>query len=154
MGNTGGGPIAHLAPDGREHDLEEHLREIALCRTAALGGHLDRCTACGHERPSYNSCRNRHCPKCQSLAQHRWLEARRERLLPVHYFHVVFTLPSELRDLARDFSARGTPAWTVGPDLRAVGCRFCTGVIQGGGERFRAHDPGSVAVAARCRASN
>ena len=77
------------------------LSAIALCRTAALGGHLDRCTACGHERPSYNSCRNRHCPKCQSLAQHRWLEARRERLLPVHYFHVVFTLPSELRDLFR-----------------------------------------------------
>jgi len=77
------------------------LSAITLCRTAALGGHLDRCTECGHERPSYNSCRNRHCPKCQSLAQHRWLEARRERLLPVHYFHVVFTLPSELRELFR-----------------------------------------------------
>ncbi len=69
------------------------------CRTAALGGHLDVCTRCGHERPSYNSCRNRHCPKCQALAQHRWLEARRARLLPVHHFHVVFTLPSELRAL-------------------------------------------------------
>lgn len=59
------------------------------------------CAECGHERPSYNSCRNRHCPKCQALAQHRWLEARRERLLPVHYFHVVFTLPAELRELFR-----------------------------------------------------
>jgi len=77
------------------------LSAITLCRTAALGGHLDQCTECGHERPSYNSCRNRHCPKCQALAQHRWLEARRERLLPVHSFHVVFTLPSELRELFR-----------------------------------------------------
>jgi hypothetical protein len=74
---------------------------IGLCRTAALGGHLDECKDCGFERPSYNSCSNRHCPKCQALAQHRWLEARRARLLPVHYFHVVFTLPAELRDLFR-----------------------------------------------------
>jgi hypothetical protein len=73
------------------------LRDIERCRTAVLGGHLDVCTACGHERPSYNSCRNRHCPKCQSLAQARWIDKRLERLLPVHYFHVVFTLPSELR---------------------------------------------------------
>jgi hypothetical protein len=73
------------------------LRDIERCRTAALGGHLDVCTACGHEQPSYNSCRNRHCPKCQSLAQARWIDKRLERLLPVHYFHVVFTLPSELR---------------------------------------------------------
>jgi hypothetical protein len=76
------------------------LRAIEQCRTAALGGHLDACTACGHEQPSYNSCRNRHCPKCQSLAQARWIERRLARLLPVHYFHVVFTLPSELRALA------------------------------------------------------
>jgi len=75
------------------------LSALGLCRTAALGGHLDVCTHCGYQRPSYNSCRNRHCPKCQALAQHRWLEARRERLLPVHYFHVVFTVPSELREL-------------------------------------------------------
>jgi len=77
------------------------LAALGLCRTSALGGHLDVCAECGHERPSYNSCRNRHCPKCQALAQHRWLEARRERLLPVHYFHVVFTLPAELRELFR-----------------------------------------------------
>ena len=83
--------------------LEQYrvLSALGLCRTAALGGHLDECLDCGHERPSYNSCRNRHCPKCQALAQHRWLEGRRRRLLPVHYFHVVFTLPSELRDLFR-----------------------------------------------------
>lgn len=77
------------------------MAALAACRTATLGGHLDRCGACGFERPSYNSCRDRHCPKCQALAQHRWLEARRARLLPVHYFHVVFTLPAALRDLVR-----------------------------------------------------
>jgi len=77
------------------------LRAIEQCRTAALGGHLDVCTACGLEQPSYNSCRNRHCPKCQSLAQARWIEARLERILPVHYFHVVFTLPAELRAVAQ-----------------------------------------------------
>ena len=76
------------------------LRDIERCRTAALGGHLDVCTACDHERPAYNSCRNRHCPKCQSLAQARWIDKRVERLLPIHYFHVVFTLPAELRCVA------------------------------------------------------
>lgn len=77
------------------------LRAIARCRTAELGGHVDVCTQCGHvEGPSYNSCRNRHCPKCQSLAQFRWVEARMERMLPTHSFHVVFTLPRELRRLA------------------------------------------------------
>jgi hypothetical protein len=69
-------------------------------RTAVLGGHLDVCAACGHDQPSYNSCRNRHCPKCQSLAQARWIDKRLERLLPVRYFHVVFTLPAELRSVA------------------------------------------------------
>jgi hypothetical protein len=76
------------------------LTDIAQCRTAALGGHLDRCLECGYEHPSYNSCRNRHCPKCQALAQERWIEARRERMLDVRHFHVVFTLPAELRPLA------------------------------------------------------
>ena len=82
---------------------EQHatLRAIERCRTAALGGHLDVCAGCGHERPSYNSCRNRHCPKCQALAQARWVEARSARLLPVPYFHVVFTLPAELRAVAK-----------------------------------------------------
>jgi predicted Zn-ribbon and HTH transcriptional regulator len=76
------------------------LTDIAACRTAALGGHLDMCTTCGYEHPSYNSCRNRHCPKCQALAQERWIEAERARMLDVPHFHVVFTLPSELRPLA------------------------------------------------------
>ena len=77
------------------------LSAIALCRTPALGGHLDVCRSCGHEQPAYNSCRNRHCPKCQALAQERWIASRAERLLPVRHFHVVFTLPSELRTLCR-----------------------------------------------------
>lgn len=76
------------------------VRDIMACRTAALGGHLERCDACGYERPAYNSCRNRHCPKCQSLVKARWLEARRSELLPVGYFHVVFTLPHQLNPLA------------------------------------------------------
>jgi hypothetical protein len=93
---------AALLAQGRLHiEQRRALSALGLCRTAALGGHLDRCADCGLERPAYNSCRNRHCPKCQSLARHRWLEARRERLLPVHHFHVVFTLPSELRALFR-----------------------------------------------------
>ena len=77
------------------------MRAIEVCRTEILGGHLDVCDSCGHSAPLYNSCRDRHCPKCQSLAQNRWLEQRLERLLPVHYFHVVFTLPAELRRVAR-----------------------------------------------------
>lgn len=77
------------------------LSAIALCRTAELGGHVDVCRACGLEHPSYNSCRNRHCPKCQALAQQKWIAARAERLLPVRHFHVVWTLPSELRPLVK-----------------------------------------------------
>ena len=75
------------------------LRAVTACRTAELGGHLQVCHDCGHQQPQYNSCRNRHCPKCQALAQYRWLEARKERILPVHHFHVVFTVPAELRPL-------------------------------------------------------
>ncbi len=76
------------------------LQAIERCRTAALGGHRDQCSRCGHSAISYNSCRNRHCPKCQGNARHRWLEARRQELLPTPYVHVVFTLPRELAPLA------------------------------------------------------
>lgn len=75
------------------------LRHLTQCRTAALGGHVDSCTRCGFARISYNSCRDRHCPKCQALARAEWLEARLERLLPVPYFHVVFTVPDILNPL-------------------------------------------------------
>ena len=76
------------------------LRAIRNCRTQALGGHLDRCSGCGHEAISYNSCRNRHCPKCQTNAREQWLAKRGEDLLPVPYFHVVFTIPHDLSALA------------------------------------------------------
>jgi len=75
------------------------LLAIARCRTAALGGHLDECAHCGHRAISYNSCRNRHCPKCQAGARERWLEKRRRELLPTRYVHVVFTLPRHLAPL-------------------------------------------------------
>ena len=77
------------------------LSAIELCRTAALGGHIDVCRSCGYEHHFYHSCRNRHCPKCQGLAQERWIGARSERLLPLGHFHVVFTLPGQLRALAK-----------------------------------------------------
>jgi len=77
------------------------LRAIQRCRTDALGGHLDVCVECGHKQPSYNSCRNRHCPKCQALAQAKWIAEREARILPTNHFHVVFTIPSELHALAR-----------------------------------------------------
>jgi hypothetical protein len=77
------------------------LSAISLCRTAALGGHVNFCIECGLEDPSYNSCRNRNCPKCQALAQERWITTRAEAILPISHFHGVFTLPEDLRPLAR-----------------------------------------------------
>src|SRR5208282_3654334 len=95
---------AHGEAFVRTHVLlpEQHavLRAIARCRTAELGGHADVCEACGHVEVAYNSCRDRHCPKCQSLAQARWIERRMQRVLPTQAFHVVFTLPSELHGVA------------------------------------------------------
>lgn len=75
------------------------MRAVWVCRTQELGGHLDRCDSCGFERPAYNSCRNRHCPKCQSLVKAKWLEKQTAELLPVGYYHLVFTLPHELNRL-------------------------------------------------------
>jgi len=98
---------AHRAELEEKHRLtlaqRRVLSAIELCRTAALGGHLDVCRQCGFEQPAYNSCRNRHCPKCQALAQEKWIAARSERMLDVGHFHVVFTLPSELRPLTKAF---------------------------------------------------
>jgi len=86
------------------HPLPPHvhrvLNAIQTCRTAVLGGHVERCDGCGAERVSYNSCRDRHCPKCQRLEQARWVEARQEEVLPVPYFHTVFTLPHDLNPWA------------------------------------------------------
>ena len=88
----------------QSHSLpRDHLRvmrAIEICRTAALGGHLEKCSHCSHTRNSYNSCRNRHCPKCQSLARAAWVESRKLELLPIEYFHVVFTLPEPIAQVA------------------------------------------------------
>lgn len=110
-GRARDGPAVEVADLLREHlhalmreplSSEQHaaVRALLRCRTAQLGGHLDACAACGLSRPSYNSCRDRHCPKCQGLAQARWVRARMRRVLRTHHFHVVFTLPAELRSLA------------------------------------------------------
>ena len=76
------------------------MTAIESCRTAALGGHVERCGDCGHQRIAYNSCRNRNCPKCQGLARAQWLEDRQAELLDVPYFHVVFTVPAEIAAIA------------------------------------------------------
>ena len=88
------------ARTGFDRQRRKALYAILNCRTAALGGHIDECSRCGKRVLSYNSCRNRHCPKCQANARHRWVKARRAELLPVRYVHVVFTLPHELAALA------------------------------------------------------
>jgi len=106
------------------------LKAIATCRTAALGGHAETCDSCGAVRITYNSCRNRHCPKCQTMAKERWLQARTAELLPVEYFHVVFTLPHELNPLAQGnprviynllFQAALDTLKTFGQDPRHLG---------------------------------
>jgi hypothetical protein len=111
-------PILEVADIVREHGEEyarrypvtpeqrKVLRAIAACRTAALGGHVDVCDACGDVDVSYNSCRDRHCPKCQGQSQARWMAQRKARILPTAYFHVVFTLPAGLRALAMCNRAR------------------------------------------------
>jgi len=87
---------AHALP--RDH--LRVMRAIEVCRTATLGGHVEKCDHCSHTRIAYNSCRNRHCPKCQNTERARWLESRKAELLPVEYFHVVFTVPEEIARIA------------------------------------------------------
>jgi Transposase zinc-binding domain len=86
--------------DSLTHEQQQALRAIAVCRTAALGGHLDECNKCGYRKIAYCSCRNRHCPKCRGRARARWLAQCAAELLPVEYFHVVFTVPQLLAPLA------------------------------------------------------
>ncbi len=125
---------AHGAAYQRTHSLSRAqrraLRDIADCRTAALGGHRAVCTTCGAERLTYNSCRNRHCPLCPRLATERWLQARRQELLPIEYFHVVFTLPPALNPLAQQhprliyrllFQAAAATLQRFGRDPRHLG---------------------------------
>src|SRR5215469_3342599 len=112
------------------------FRAIQSCRTAALGGHVDLCPQCGHQAISYNSCRNRSCPKCQTQARERWLAARQRELLPTDYFHVVFSVPHELNVLALDnarrfyellFTASAQTLLEVAADPRHLGAEI--GVI-------------------------
>jgi len=79
--------------------IQRTLNALLRCRTSSLGGHVDKCDHCGHIRISYNSCRNRHCPKCQNTQREAWIESRKKDLIPVPYFHVVFTIPDKLNDL-------------------------------------------------------
>ncbi len=97
------------------------MSAIERCRTAALGGHVARCEKCAHSLIAYNSCRNRHCPKCQGAAAKAWLAARQAELLPVPYYHVVFTLPAPITDIAYQNKAaiygilfRAAAAWHFG----------------------------------------
>jgi hypothetical protein len=108
------------------------MRAIETCRTAELGGHVERCSHCPHQRIAYNSCRNRHCPKCQNLERGRWLERRKAELLPVEYFHVVFTIPEQLNALALQnkaalyrilFQASAQTLLTIAADRRHLGAR-------------------------------
>jgi hypothetical protein len=119
------------------HALSAHqlraFRDICACRTAALGAHLEQCDHCPHQAIAYNSCRNRHCPKCQSTARDKWLEARSAELLPVPYCHVVFTLPQELSTLALQnprliysmlFRAVSETLLTIAADPRHLGAHI------------------------------
>jgi hypothetical protein len=109
------------------------MSAITQCRTAALGGHVLRCEGCGTDQIAYNSCRNRHCPKCQSAAAQRWLDARQADLLPVEYYHVVFTLPAPIADLAYQnkavlygllFDVAAEVLQTIAADPKHLGARI------------------------------
>jgi hypothetical protein len=125
------------------------LNALAACRTAALGGHLKRCERCHHEVVVYNSCRNRHCPKCQGAARAAWLEAREQEVLDVEYFHVVFTLPHELAPLALQnrravysmfFRAASETLLTLGRDPKYLGAEIgCVVLLHTWGQNLHVH---------------
>ena len=126
---------AYLATfgDSLSHEQRKALRAIALCRTAALGGHVDQCDRCGYRKVAYCSCRNRHCPKCRGRARAQWLEERAAELLPVEYFHVVFTVPQRLAPLALQnqrliygilFRAAAETLMRIAGDRRHLGARI------------------------------
>ncbi len=125
------------------------MTAIADCRTAALGGHVEQCDSCGHRRVWYNSCRNRHCPKCQSLARAAWIAARRADLLPVDYFHVVFTVPPAVARIAYQnkavvygllFRAVATTLRTIAADPRHLGAQIgCFAVLHTWGQTLVHH---------------
>jgi len=125
------------------------MSAIENCRTAALGGHVEACTDCGYRRIAYNSCRNRHCPRCQGAAARAWLEAQEADLLPVGYFHVVFTLPAEIADIAFHnkaliydllFKAASQTMLTIAADPRHLGARIgITAVLHTWGSAMTHH---------------
>jgi len=125
------------------------MSAIETCRTAALGGHVEACEGCRHTRIAYNSCRNRHCPKCQGAAAREWLAAREADLLPVGYFHVVFTLPSEIADIAFHnkaavydllFRTASETMLTIAADPRHLGARIgITAVLHTWGSALTHH---------------
>jgi hypothetical protein len=125
------------------------MSAIEQCRSAALGGHVERCEECGHSRIAYNSCRNRHCPKCQGAAARDWLAAREADLLPVGYFHLVFTLPAEIAPIAYQnkavvydllFRAAAETLLTIAADPRHLGARIgATAVLHSWGSAMTHH---------------
>ena len=125
------------------------MAAIERCRTAALGGHVARCEDCAHTVIAYNSCRNRHCPKCQGAAAKRWLAEREAELLPVPYFHVVFTLPAPVADIAYQnkaviydllFKAAAETTLTIAADLKHLGARIgITAVLHTWGSALTHH---------------
>src|SRR6266850_3817702 len=109
------------------------MSAIESCRSAALGGHVERCEKCAHTRIAYNSCRNRHCPKCQGAAAREWLSERQAELLPVPYYHLVFTLPAAIADIAYYnkaviydilFKAAAETLITIAADPKHLGARI------------------------------
>jgi putative transposase/transposase-like zinc-binding protein len=144
------GPTYRAAHPG--HLSLQHLKVMSAiehCRTAALGGHVEACEDCGHWRIAYNSCRNRHCPKCQGAAARTWLAEREADLLPVGYFHVVFTLPAELAEIAFHnkatvydllFRAASETMLTIAADPRHLGARIgVTAVLHTWGSALTHH---------------
>lgn len=125
------------------------LAALQVCRTAHLGGHLERCDGCGHERNAYNSCRDRHCPKCQSLAKARWVAKETADLLPVPYFHLVFTMPGQLVELTQQnqrvlydilFAAGAEALTTIAADPKHLGAEIgFLAVLHTWGQNLQAH---------------
>ena len=146
---------AHGPAYRREHAGHLNLPQLKVmsaieaCRTAALGGHVAACTKCGHQHLAYNSCRNRHCPKCQGAAARDWMQARMEDLLPVEYFHVVFTLPKQIADIAYQnkaavydllFKASSQTLLTIAADPKHLGARIgMTSVLHTWGSAMTHH---------------
>lgn len=144
------GPAYRAAHAGHlSLDQLKIMSAIETCRTAALGGHVEACADCGHQRIAYNSCRNRHCPRCQGAAARAWLQAQEANLLPVGYFHVVFTLPAEIADIAFHnkalvydllFKAASRTMLTIAADPKHLGARIgITAVLHTWGSAMTHH---------------